>query len=160
MHFWLPSKNAKPRNLFFLCRSIGSTVRSSMSIRFCVKRVSWLCEKNQISFETSNFSTTYTMKRYNIEDINILMITFIIELSNIGPALWTVMEQLNANLAANYHNYSFSDGAIILSIGEVNTSKPSSSHSTRVCFLAFEEVYQDFWDSKNHETWLLKCLCC
>ena len=159
MHFWLTSKNAKPRNLFFLCRSIGSTDKSSMSIWFSVKRVSRLCEKNQISFETSNFSTTYTMKRYNIEDINILMITFIIELSNIGPALWTVMEQLNANLAANYHNYSFSDGAIILSIGEVNTSKPSS-HSTRVCFLAFEEVYQDFWDSKNHETWLLKYLCC
>ena len=66
------------------------------------------------------------MKRYNIEDINILMITFIMELANIGPTHRTVMEQLNANLAPNYHNYSFSDWAIILSIGEVNTSKPES----------------------------------
>ena len=121
MHFLAQKRNANPR-IFFLCfpGQFVQQIKVQRPFNFIVIKCVNLRELNIIW----NLQFLYSkMKRYNIEDINILMITFIIEISNIGPTLRTLMEQLNANLAANYHNYSFSDGTIILSIGEFNRSK-------------------------------------
>lgn len=141
MHFLVHRLNCKSKNPALFFKSICSTDKSSMSIIFayCILNVSTMREPNRIS--NLQFLSVI-MKRYNIEDINILMITFIMELANIGPTHRTVMEQLNANLAPNYHNYSFSDGAIILSIGEVNTSKPES-HWDQDLFLCSPIVFKN-----------------